>query len=183
MFFLAKIYVGQKFGSLTVEKMLDEKLGWYRMWLCKCQCGEKVKLTSRTLNRGFARSCGCEKIAGRDLRNKKFGKLTVMKKIGVECNYNLWSCRCECENEVSVSSHDLLSGEVLSCGCSGNGPIIKSHKRGRPRKTEEKQTELRPNSMLDSKLPPPYELEKYIQKLKRARALERVRDKANAKSL
>lgn len=54
-----------------------------------------------------------------DLKGQKFGKLTV-----IERTYNSkhkaaqWRCKCECGNEVIVSSNNLRTGHTKSCGCS-----------------------------------------------------------------
>ena len=60
------------------------------------------------------------KAGAKDLRNKKFGKLTVLeldkdKKMINEHLY--WKCQCECGNIVSVASSDLINNKTTSCGC------------------------------------------------------------------
>lgn len=58
----AENLVGLKFGRLTVidraEKPKKVK-NTYAYWLCKCDCGEAVVVSSRGLKRGHTRSCGC----------------------------------------------------------------------------------------------------------------------------
>lgn len=58
----------------------------------------------------------------KDLTGKKFGKLTVIKpgetvytKSGQ--SKSTWVCQCECGNIKQVRTNNLLSGNVLSCGC------------------------------------------------------------------
>jgi hypothetical protein len=49
---------GQKFGRLRAIKYL----GWVKyskVWLCKCDCGEKRNVESRKLRNGIVISCGC----------------------------------------------------------------------------------------------------------------------------
>ena len=54
----------------------------------------------------------------RDLTGKKFGKLTVMEPTKErEDRYVIWRCRCDCGNEVLVSSRDLKRGSARNCGC------------------------------------------------------------------
>lgn len=53
-----------------------------------------------------------------DLLNKRFAKLTVLSN-GKKDKYNrrLWKCLCNCGNIKHVSSSDLVSQKVKSCGC------------------------------------------------------------------
>lgn len=51
----------KKFGRLRVLQKLDTKLKNYKhtAWVCKCSCGEVVKVLSNCLRTGQVRSCGC----------------------------------------------------------------------------------------------------------------------------
>lgn len=53
-----------------------------------------------------------------DLTGKKFGKLTVLKR--VENNKHRqpqWLCKCDCGNEAVVAGQKLRTGHTKSCGC------------------------------------------------------------------
>lgn len=56
-----------------------------------------------------------------DLIGKRFGKLTVLSKAGLKRvsgrTCSLWSCRCDCGNEIVVLGKSLSSGNTKSCGC------------------------------------------------------------------
>ena len=53
-----------------------------------------------------------------DLIGKKFGKLTVIKNVGIDKKYNtLWLCKCDCGNEKIVARYKLTIGNTKSCGC------------------------------------------------------------------
>ncbi|OHW63124.1 hypothetical protein EUAN_09080 [Andreesenia angusta] len=52
-----------------------------------------------------------------DLTGKKFGKLTVIKFIGVTKYKPFWLCECDCGNFAEVTSGNLKSGGTKSCGC------------------------------------------------------------------
>lgn len=52
-----------------------------------------------------------------DLTGNKYGKLTVLKRIGTKNNSPLWKCVCDCNNYKNVTSRDLRSGNTNSCGC------------------------------------------------------------------
>ena len=51
---------GQKFGKLTVEKLIG-KNGRNIIWECRCECGNIVKVDRGNLRNGHTKSCGCLK--------------------------------------------------------------------------------------------------------------------------
>lgn len=54
----------------------------------------------------------------KDLTGQRFGRLTVIKPQGKnKFNNYLWLCRCDCGNEITVLSGNLLKGNTKSCGC------------------------------------------------------------------
>lgn len=54
----------------------------------------------------------------KNLKNKKFGKLTVLNIVGQnKKNGYIWQCKCECGNIKDIASTSLISGNTLSCGC------------------------------------------------------------------
>lgn len=65
---------GQRFGRLTVIRRDGFSNSWHTMWLCRCDCGNTVRVERGNLVNGRTRSCGCLK---RDLLLKKHGKATV----------------------------------------------------------------------------------------------------------
>ena len=52
-----------------------------------------------------------------NLTNKRFGRLTVIKRNGSRNGNALWECLCDCGNTVLVKSNNLTSGNSKSCGC------------------------------------------------------------------
>ncbi len=53
-----------------------------------------------------------------DLKGNVFGRLTAIERVGKDkSNRALWRCVCECGNEKIVTSGNLRSGNVRSCGC------------------------------------------------------------------
>lgn len=53
-----------------------------------------------------------------NLKDKKFGKLTVIEEYGKDKrNQILWKCLCECGNITYVTTYRLNKGKTLSCGC------------------------------------------------------------------
>ena len=59
-----------------------------------------------------------------DLTGKKFGKLTVIKRIENKGKLIYWLCKCDCGNYVEVSGGNLKSNQVTSCGCARKGSKI-----------------------------------------------------------
>lgn len=53
-----------------------------------------------------------------DLKNQKFGMLTVLEANGKNSKGELlWLCRCDCGNITTVTTDRLRSGKTKSCGC------------------------------------------------------------------
>ena len=59
-----------------------------------------------------------------DLSGQKFGRLLVLSFVGrTNTGISKFLCRCDCGKEKVVSSGNMKSGSVYSCGC---GSICKS---------------------------------------------------------
>lgn len=52
-----------------------------------------------------------------DLTGQKFGRLTVVERVENKRRRSQWLCKCDCGNEVKVSSSGLRSGNTKSCSC------------------------------------------------------------------
>jgi hypothetical protein len=52
-----------------------------------------------------------------DLTDKKFGRLTVIKKDNNKYKRIRWLCKCDCGKEKTVFGEDLKNGHTQSCGC------------------------------------------------------------------
>ncbi|MGG5341151.1 hypothetical protein [Enterococcus sp. AZ192] len=61
-----------------------------------------------------------------NLENKKFGRLTAIRRSDNVGNHAYWQCICECGNEKTVRSDHLKNGLIKSCGCLE----IESRERG-----------------------------------------------------
>lgn len=144
---------GKKFGKLLVLELDHKKRVNYQngrsrttyFWKCKCDCGNIVVRSGNSLREGYIVSCGCHKLAQRNLTNAKkkalnikvdtrkkdltgqtFGKLLVLSLDHIreytypngkkkKCRY--WKCACECGNEVIRAGESLKRKATLSCGC------------------------------------------------------------------
>lgn len=52
-----------------------------------------------------------------DLTGKKYGRLTVVKRVENQGNKPMWECLCDCGNVKNVRSDSLKNGNIKSCGC------------------------------------------------------------------
>lgn len=114
---------GQKFGLLTVKKLIGRANDRSFIWLCECQCGNTIEVSTCDLNRGKYTNCGCSDDLPRRLTNRKFGHLTALKRVGNYNHFTIWECQCDCGRKVNVLSEHLKTSLVASCGCSGKGPL------------------------------------------------------------
>lgn len=63
-----------------------------------------------------------------DLSGKRFGKLTVIERVGTDRNKRpLWLCLCDCGTEKLINGSSLRNGDTVSCGCYGKEQRLKSH--------------------------------------------------------
>jgi len=111
---------GKRSGKLVAIKYTGKIENHAAIWLCECDCGNKVEVRSNTFTSGAVRSCGCLRSEShiKDLTGKKFGKLTAIKRVGKDKhNSQIWLCECDCGNEAEVSAGNLTTGKTKSCGC------------------------------------------------------------------
>ena len=52
-----------------------------------------------------------------DLTGQRFGRLSVLCRIGTKSGHPLWLCQCECGNQTEVITSDLRGNKTHSCGC------------------------------------------------------------------
>jgi hypothetical protein len=118
-----KNLVGKRFTRLGVTQE-NGRIRRRVAWLCKCDCGILVTVTSDHLHSGDTKSCGCynremasERII-KDLAGQRFGSLKVIKQNGrSKGQFVKWLCDCICNTKITVTSRNLLSGNTESCGC------------------------------------------------------------------
>lgn len=90
--------------SIPERKSLIFRSEYVRRALkCKRQSGRKGMLKMKAKD---------------DLTGRRFGSLTVEERTDMrQERYCVWRCRCDCGNEIFVSTRRLKSGAVKSCGC------------------------------------------------------------------
>lgn len=128
-----KIGPGYRVGHLTVTNDSGERKNTYVVWNCVCDCGNTIRVDSRTLKRGSMKDCGCiTKIrpGQRDIAGQRFGMLTTQYCTGRKDKNGAyyWHCICDCGGEVDASLHQLQAGYRRSCGCLAR-PAIRNFRR------------------------------------------------------
>lgn len=124
--------VGCKFGKLTVIEPAKTDGGF--AWKCKCDCGNETFAKTFQLKNGLVSSCGC--LRKLDLVGKKFGRLLVIKNLGITTgkenknSYHRFECLCDCGNTCTVIGRLLVSGNTRSCGCLSDEAKHASKKHG-----------------------------------------------------
>lgn len=120
----SQIQVGQRFASLVVLRKSENG------WLCRCDCGSRIAVSTGDLNGSNVRSCGCKSNAGRAkaligaMIGKKFGHLTVRKRLAGP----YWECVCSCGKVTRVKTCNLKSGASRSCSCKKSTPKPRDRK-------------------------------------------------------
>lgn len=121
-------FINKKFGEFEVLSFSRKNDKGVKLYNCKCSCGNIVEVNCYNLKNGASTNCGCKRnnklstMARKNIIGKKFGKLTVIKEIGVNNNGKVTHlCKCDCGNEIIATTGSLTSGHTISCGC------VKSH--------------------------------------------------------
>ena len=111
-----KNYKGQQFGCLIpLEPTEKRDSNGSIIWKCKCiKCNNEIMMSSKNFTRKLKECSNC-KITSE--LNKTYGKLTVKKYIASEENGIHWLCECSCGNNKIVTTSQLHSNHVQSCGC------------------------------------------------------------------
>lgn len=132
---MAKIkdLTGKRFGKLTVIGFggySNYRKGETK-WVCKCDCGNIVERSRKSLMEFSNSGCDSCKNIRKDLTGQRFGKLIVIKEAYHKNNKIYWECKCDCGNATIVSTSLLTSGKTSSCGCAKKKIDLTGKKFGR----------------------------------------------------
>lgn len=111
---------GRRSGRLVAVEPTEEMRRGVTLWRCKCDCGQEILVEGYRIASGRVTSCGCSRVGQgvKDLAGRRFGHLTAIERLEEKSGSNyLWRCRCDCGKETKASTHKLIAGEVVSCGC------------------------------------------------------------------
>lgn len=124
------LYIGQKFGPLTVAQASFTNASGLIYYRADCDCGGSIVLNARDIKRrgSYNTRCACnpslkwqEQLAFDDANvGKKFGRLTYVKRVArdTDAEYSSGLFRCDCGNEIVVRLASVVNGKQRSCGCS-----------------------------------------------------------------
>ena len=96
---------GKRYGYLTVIQRAENTKEGRAVWLCKCDCGNEVKVLGKHLRSGNTKSCGCyqrERAAQSNmdrvgsLVGKRFGRLVVVslnEEVSKQKKKTHWNCK------------------------------------------------------------------------------------------
>ncbi len=117
-----KDFTGQIFGTLRAIRRTDKKYFRLFIWEFECLKCEDIFLRVPCY---LSSTSYCEKtecgigVVTEDCAGRKFDKLAVLGFHGIsETRQILWNCKCDCGKERIVSTAQLLSGGIKSCGCN-----------------------------------------------------------------
>lgn len=116
-----KDLTGKRFGKLLVVARYGKDERGRSLWKCQCECGNEKITYTNALTSLHTRSCGCLYPKAEDLTGKRYGMLTVLKRVEDTFDksnrrYITWECLCDCGNITYVTSNNL-KGKTTSCGC------------------------------------------------------------------
>jgi len=116
-----KDYTNLRFGILTCTS--ERKVQNGKTYIkCICDCGNETWVSNGNLTSGEVKSCGClsHVYHGKpleDLTNQIYNDLTVINFAFNKNGQRYWHCKCKCGKEKNISTRDLTTGAVKSCGC------------------------------------------------------------------
>ena len=135
---------GQRFGRLLILEDSSKRDNRSVIWKCKCDCGELLEVSARSLINGDKKSCGClnnesrSKIKLKDEIDNRYGRLLVIERHGFNHRGRAsWLCKCDCGKTTITIGDYLRDGRKQSCGClqleSRTGPNSHLWKNGKSR--------------------------------------------------
>lgn len=101
-----KIDFNKKYGRLTLITCVGSVKGNIT-WICRCDCGEKVKVTASSLTVGNTKSCGCLHSEAVVLANKIHGMCDTPE-------YRAWSAMKERCSNSSGKNYKHYGGRGIS---------------------------------------------------------------------
>lgn len=111
-----------RFSNLTAISRTAEKESGYYLWDCMCDCGNHMHASSKKLQRGTVKDCGCiTKTTARrgniyeDIAGQRFGMFTAIRKEVSKDGKTNWLSKCDCGNARVVQTALLKSGKTWYC--------------------------------------------------------------------
>lgn len=122
--------IGESKNCLTVIGKSDEQgRNNSQIWICRCECGNTIEVSTQNFRSGNVQSCGCKVGNSVDITGKRIGNFIVLSKTNQRKNrYVVWKARCVCGKEMELTKNQL--SQYRSCGCLKNqkGPKNSQYK-------------------------------------------------------
>lgn len=76
---------GSTFGRLTALRLAESWQGTNARWICQCECGQEIEVSTSRLRSGKTRSCGClrREIITKPRKKSKLNNLTTPRPLGL----------------------------------------------------------------------------------------------------
>ncbi len=99
----------QRFGRLTVTRLIGKNYRGKRLWECLCSCGCVTTAEAAELKRGRKQSCGC-------LRADRIGKVNCRHGMTNTRTHRVWdSMLSRCRNPKSISYQNYGGRGIKVC--------------------------------------------------------------------
>lgn len=126
--------IGQKFYRLTVVDYAMEYVSpsgaKKKQWLCRCDCGNMIIVTTSTLISGNTKSCGClksEKTIERNKSNKKYNIYDLSREFGIGYTSNNMEFFFDLEDYDKIKDYcwHIVKGYLIA---NINGHTVSMHR-------------------------------------------------------
>jgi hypothetical protein len=111
---------GKTFGKWRVIRRGPNNSQNDARWWCRCECGNKRLVHSKSLVNGGSSQCmRCRNFGyiKMEIIGAKFGFLTVEKFAKISRGNAFFKVKCDCGNRKTVEGVALKRGNIKSCGC------------------------------------------------------------------
>lgn len=119
-----EVKIGEKYGKLTILKLVYSEKRKRNLCKCKCDCGKELSylIEPGQLITGKIVSCGRKRKektheADKALIGKKINHWTILEAGIYKNGKQYWKCKCDCGTIKEVSESNLLQNKSKSCGC------------------------------------------------------------------
>lgn len=133
---IATDLTGKRVGHLKVLTRNGSDAQSNALWLCQCDCGNKVSIRAGYLKKGQQKFCSKQcslysKSMCIDITGQRFGRLVALRRDEKsKGGMAVWFFVCDCGKVVKRKHFGVRSGHTQSCGCYGRESRVK-HGRSR----------------------------------------------------
>lgn len=130
-----KDLIGLRFGRLVVIRECGRTKNGAVLWLCKCDCGGELKVTSSALNFGSVQSCGCLRLDRCKEVCTKHGLNVSHARLMSSVRTHITFIRCDTNPKHKTYKHLMIPAKYL--GNSGVVRFVQEVIKRYPKEAEE----------------------------------------------